>query len=212
MFGGHAVAFAFYANLSDALDAGDGTRILKLYEASLSIMVRMRLSPTMDQVLMDSLAWSDNLRVQAAAGADSILEFIVKVSALGGMKAIIEGPNVRLAGKLNEPGIRLNGKPISKAAATAIAAIAPFAASGAVRWAFRDLEAVSTQLNEQTKLMRLCQLTEKYFSRGDKATDSLVFVLNMMRVLLYHKDLNDGDLSVAFLTGQMKGQACQYIE
>ena len=72
-------------------------RMMKLYEASLSVVVRIRLAPSLSQVVLDSLDWSDSLRVQALAGADGWVEFAEKVSRipeLNNMKGLPHGQQV----------------------------------------------------------------------------------------------------------------------
>ena len=86
--------------------------------------------------------------------------------------------------------------------ATAISAIAPFAAVGAVKDAYRGLETVSDQLNEQTKLMRMCQISDKMFSKHEIAAAALVFALKSLRVAIQYKDCEEHEVTTSFLTGQ----------
>ena len=69
-----------------ALAEGDAERTLKLFEASLSVLVRMRVGPTVTQVLLDSLQWSDTIRAMKEAGADSWSEFVTKCGQIPDIK------------------------------------------------------------------------------------------------------------------------------
>ena len=65
--GAHVFVFTLYAALDEALAAGDESRVLRLYEASLMPTVRMRLDPSAVQVILDQLSFSDTIRLQVSA-------------------------------------------------------------------------------------------------------------------------------------------------
>ena len=66
--------------------AGDEERAFKLFEAALSVPIRMRLSPDADACQVASLFFSENMfATSAASGADSFWKFAEKAAALSGV-------------------------------------------------------------------------------------------------------------------------------
>ena len=73
----------------------DNNRIMRLYEASLTVTVRMRHDPSSAQLLLDQMSFVDILRVQnVACGATSFFEFALQVLQLPGVEAQISGPEL----------------------------------------------------------------------------------------------------------------------
>ena len=76
---GGAVLLAWWCALAEAAQAGDNkVRALKLIEAAQTVTVRMRLNPSVKQILLDSLSWSEIARTVAAACGDSLLDIVLK--------------------------------------------------------------------------------------------------------------------------------------
>ena len=62
--GGHAACWSFYTAVDEALDAGYVRRLRLLWDVSNRVTVRLRLNPTQDQIVLDRLAMSDQLRMK----------------------------------------------------------------------------------------------------------------------------------------------------
>ena len=206
LLAGRAVVLSYKEAFVKAIEEKDFKKVLKLYEAGLSTPIRLRSGPTPSEIMVDSLSWAESVRVQAAAGADSVLSFIQKLACIPSVRVACETTVKALESELTRIGIRFNGKQIQKSGATAIAAIAPFAAIGAVRSAFTNLENVTSALNEQTKLMRLCQTVGKRFPNFGDASRAVVFCINCLEAAVCHGECSEADINVPFLVGQ-KSQA-----
>ena len=91
MLAGRAVAIAWYGSMAEALEraaSGAGEeRVFKLFEAGMSVPIRLRLNPDSDSCRMLSLSFSESaFAVSGAAGADSFWKFAQKVSGLSVFK------------------------------------------------------------------------------------------------------------------------------
>ena len=123
--GAHVLAWSLYGAIDGALHDGNYDRVLRLYEASLSITVRMRVGPSAVQLVLDSLSFVDTLRMQnVASGSHSFFEFVSTVSALPGFSPKSSGPAIVEAAK--QLGVVFNAKPIERALAYSILAVMGF--------------------------------------------------------------------------------------
>ena len=73
--------------MDDLLRANNTPMIIKLYEAALSIPIRMRLNPTFAQVAYDTITHSENSCAAQGATIDSRFEFLNKVRHLVNVQA-----------------------------------------------------------------------------------------------------------------------------
>lgn len=125
-----------------SLPENDSERVVKLYEASLTALVRIRASPSPAQLVLDGLSFSETVRVSSFANAaDSVFEFAVKLSSLDCVNIDLSGP--KLVTHLKALGVNYRGKPIEKGMAYAIVAALPFAQSDRARGAVRFLESLA---------------------------------------------------------------------
>ena len=98
LLAGRAVVIAWYGAMSEALEraaSGAGEegvrdleeRVFKLFEAALSVPIRLRLNPDPDNCRLLSLRFSEQTySVSGASGADSFWKFAQKVGGLGFFK------------------------------------------------------------------------------------------------------------------------------
>ena len=150
--GGQAVMWSLIGALDDALSDGDSAQITRLYEASVTVTVRMRLAPSKVQIQLDSMGFIDALRVQnLACGATSFFEFSLAVLNFDEVTGRESGPE--LVKTLEVLGVAFMGKPVNKSIAYGILAIVGIADLGAGKDAVRYLERISPSVfSDPTKI------------------------------------------------------------
>ena len=93
--GGHAVLWSLILAMDEALTCGDDERVMRLYEASITITVRMRIDPSKTQVQLDHMSQVDVIRMLAtASGATSFHEFAIAVLRLPEVSGQESGPDL----------------------------------------------------------------------------------------------------------------------
>ena len=205
--GGHVVFWSLDGALDEALNDDDEVRILRLYEATLSVTVRMRSAPSSTQLTLDHLNTLDTLRMQAVgAGNISYFEFVVAIGQLPGVHkddgGLSSGPKIVEA--LSTLGVQYKGKTIDIRFAYTILAVMPFALDEAARGAVRFVERVSaTLLSDPTKLMRCCQVLRKV-STPDEWMQTFTFLMEWIGVSLLSGDLAEADYTVEFMAGRAR--------
>ena len=75
-----------------------------------------------------------------------------------------------------------------------------------MRASIRDFNSVSSCLAEPTKISRLCQLVDTWFSKHDRSTAALIYIIESLNLALFYKDVSESEVTVSFLAGQKKGQ------
>jgi hypothetical protein len=189
MLAGRAVVIAWYAAVVEALGVSDAIRVMKLYEAALSVPIRFRLCPDEDARRLASLQYSEAaFAVAASSGADVFWKFAEKVCGLSEVKAAIAA-NVslpKITAALQKLGITFKGKPASETTAKTLKSLAAFITDDACRTAYALMEPFCPELREPTLLMRAAQLSA---ARGsavaylhDDAISNLVLVFDSLRV------------------------------
>jgi len=161
---GHLLVWSLLRAFDIAFADGKEERILRLFEASLSVTLRMRLAPSNEQKILDKLTFSDSLRSQAlAAGVESFFDFATFVGSLDVIYDEMSGPKLQETCKTL--GITYNGKPLERNLAYAILAILPYTRAIAASSAVKSLETVAPSiLADPTKVMRACTTLKKLSS------------------------------------------------
>jgi len=109
--GGHISFWSICGALDMALAEKNDLMILKLYEASLSATVRMRLNPSSVQITLDRLSFVEEIRVQSfSANAESFFEFVTTCATLPGVEATTTPADI--AKNLTALGVSFKGKKI----------------------------------------------------------------------------------------------------
>ena len=144
LLGGHIILYSLYAAIDEALQSpAQDFRVLRLYEASLGVTVRMRVSPAQNQIILDALTFSDTIRLQhEAVMAESFFEFVHTLCQLSCVDP--EDTGAHFQEKLKSVGVQFRGKPIDKAMAFSILAVLTFARSQKPREAVRFVERISS--------------------------------------------------------------------
>ena len=201
-FGGRAVLLGWYSVMDDALRASNDALILKLYEAFISMPIRMRVAPTFQQIIKDAISYSEDVYAAQGATTDSSLDFITKASHL--VNARKDANNAQFVQEFKDLGLLFHGKPIGDQGVRAFKIVEAYAASGAVQDAFKALEQVTKKLNEQTLIQRLCETCNRYHGKASPAAfGACCRVLGTLRVAMKHKDIRkDSHLTEDFLTGK----------
>ena len=78
------IVAGFYSTMDDALRANNSFKIKRLFEAAFAMPMRLRVGPTMLQVCLDSMTYSEDLWSVNSVSADSFFDFVAKVIALTG--------------------------------------------------------------------------------------------------------------------------------
>ena len=189
---GHVLLWGLLGCLLDALvdENIDKVRIMALFEASLTVTVRMRLNPSAMQVVLDKISFSEALRVQSlGSGANSFYEFVVLLGEIPEISETDSGP--KLMQTLKTLGVQYNGKGIERSVAYAILAILPYAKNTAASGAIRLVDGYAPKLlQDHSKFMRICQVSKKITAPGNMFE---VFTLFMQQLYV---DLVSGELQV----------------
>ena len=122
LLAGRPVVIAWYGAMSEALEraaSGAGQddvrdlehRVFKLFEAALSVPIRLRLNPDPDNCRLLSLRYSEQaFGVMGASGADSFWKFAEKVSALGAFTKAASQSIPKATVALQQAGLTFKGK------------------------------------------------------------------------------------------------------
>ena len=162
MLAGHALLIAWYAPLGEALRGQDEARIVKLFEAGLSVPIRLRLSPDADQCQLVQLYFNESLLTAAAAsGADSFWKFAEKIRQLSAFaKAVADNASVpKIIAVLRQYGLTFKGKVLNDCNVRALKVLMPFVGDAACGAAYSLMEAFCPELRESTLLMRIAQFS-----------------------------------------------------
>ena len=77
--GARGMIAGWYSTVDDALRDREKRKILKLYEAALSMPMRLRLGPSRVQVSLDSISYSEDLFAAKTVVSDSFFDFAQKL-------------------------------------------------------------------------------------------------------------------------------------
>ena len=201
--GGQAVMWSLIGALDSALKNKDNLLILKLYEASVTITVRMRLMPSTAQIQLDQMAYIDVLRIKnLACGAASFFEFALSVLRFDHISGIESCPE--LLKKLETLGVQYQGKPINRSVAYSILSVVGVADTGVTKDAVRYLERIYPGMwSEHSKLQRAFQNFKKY-CEPEEYQDCLVALMESIGVALLSGNKGPEDLSTILLVPEVR--------
>ena len=217
--GGHAQLWSLIGALHEALeqhaaeDALAGDRIMRLFEASVNVTCRMRLSPTKGQMQLDQLGHMDLMRVlQVALGSVSFHQFAMRVLALP--KITSKETGNELIAKLEELGVTFKGKPIDRNLAYGILSLVGVFDTGEGLEAFRFLDRVdSSVMAESYKIVKVIQTLKKLCTR-DEWVDGAVAITEGMAVAMLSGDKTGDVFSSVYVVPLYKApgfaHACIY--
>ena len=100
LLAGHAVVMTWYNAMRSALVAKDTNKAVKLFEAALSVPIRLRICTDGDSCYLARLLFAENMfTASAASGAESFWLLAEKVSGLRGFQEAV-GANASLPNML----------------------------------------------------------------------------------------------------------------
>ena len=204
--GGQAVMWSLIGALDAALSDGDNAQTIRLYEASVTVTVRMRVAPSKVQLQLDSMGFIDVLRVQGfACGATSFFEFALAVLNFDQVTGQETGTD--LMKKLDVLGVNFSGKPVHKYIAYGILALVGLADQGAGKESVRYLERISPRVfSDYTKISRSFQVLKKHCG-PDEWKEALIMMMESIGVSLLSGDAVEDDFSVDFMVPKTRGAA-----
>ena len=220
LLAGRPVVIAWYGAMSEALDraaSGAGQddvrdlehRVFKLFEAALSVPIRLRLNPDADNCRLLSLRYSEQaFAVMGGSGADSFWKFAEKVSAIGVFTKAASQSIPKATVALQQAGLTFKGKQLNEQSIKALRALAPYVADASCRAAVSMLDCVSPEFREMTLLLRLAQLSSTRVASGqhpqaNAAQMAFVFVLDCLRIGRLAGDIKQEEVyTVGTVTGQ----------
>ena len=161
---GHALVWSWFLEIGLAIQNETVDRVMKLYEAALTITLRARCGPLIQECVLDSLQWSEAVRLKYAACGDTFVSFVSKVCSLG--ELIDTSSNSKLEKSIVDAGLSYQNTAVNKQRCIAILALKPFLPA-----AEADLATLANLapefLYESTKLMRFAQVVSKHTPPGE---------------------------------------------
>ena len=135
LLAGHAVVIAWYGAMSEALEraaSGAGQddvrdlkhRVFKLFEAALSVPIRLRLNPDPDNCRQLSLRYAEQaFAAMGASGADSFWKFAEKIGGLGAFKKTTSLGIPKALAALKLAGLVFKGKCLTEQSVKALSCL-----------------------------------------------------------------------------------------
>jgi hypothetical protein len=190
---GHLLVWSLLRAFDIAFADGKEERILRLFEASLSVTLRMRLAPSNEQKILDKLRFSETVRLQRAfsLGTPGVESFFVFATFVGSLEVIVDDMSgSELQETCKTLGITYSGLPVERTLADAILAILPYTKSTAACSAVKSLETVSPWiLSDPFKVLRACIIMKKTVL-ADDLIDAFVYWVEELQVDLLRSEMN----------------------
>ena len=205
---GRAVVITWYSAMSEALQQSNHDRVWYLFNAALSVPIKMRVLPDDDASQIASLNFSETMfSVHAASGADSFWRVSQKACRLAGVVESFAKNEAKgkMETRIKSYGLTFKGKAFSDAHVVALRGLQPFVLDHACASAFSLAEVYYQELREPTLLMRIGYACSARGGSDAKAKEYFVFAMNSLRVARLTGDIPDDDkLSVSRVVGREK--------
>ena len=186
--------------MDDQLRANNTPMIMKLYEAALSMPIRMRLNPTFAQIAYDTITHSEDIFATKGATVDSCIDFHAKVRHIINLQAHSQRT---LVTEFKNANIFYHGKPIRASMVRCLLVVEPYAANVKIRNALIALEPWTKKMNEPTMIKRLCEACNKQYGKASQAAIlACTKLLSNLRIALTYKNtLKESNLTGEVLFG-----------
>ena len=175
---------------------------LKMFEASLSVTVRMRAAASSTQLVLDNLQYSESLRVMNfAAAADSFWQFATRVAQL----EIVDAKQsiAAMLPQLVNAGITWQGKDLNKHHCHALQTLAPLTKSDLCQDAAKLLEhRLPSLMTSPTYLGRLVAAVKKEISNENDSASMFADFLKAVWVNVFTGEVAADDMTCDFLLGK----------
>ena len=172
--------------------------------AALSTPMRIRVAPSLKQVILDSVSYSEQLWASKLATSDSFFDWCDKVVNLfhGSAVGCVSWKYVQTV--MKDLGVTYHGVAPSDNVVRALQNCAPYVRDPKVREAFKDLEHISLVLTDQTKLAQLVHAATKAYGKAtEAAVDAMCNIIISLRHSLMYKDITSAShVTKEFLTGR----------
>ena len=206
MIAGRAVVITWYSAMGEALQQSNHERAWYLFNAALSVPIKMCLLPDGDASTLAALSFSETMFASyAASGADSFWKLAEKACRLSGVGEAFskQEPVSKLESVLKNYGLAFKGKPLTNANVSALKGLHPFVLDGACRSAFALAEVYSPELREPTLLARIATFCSSRAVSDAQAKEYFVYVMNCLRVARLTGDLpKEEKLTVGRVVGR----------
>jgi hypothetical protein len=198
----------WYSQMDDALRANNKLKIKKLFQAMLSLPMRLRVAPDETQIALDSITYSEDLHVAKSASSDAFFDFAEKSCPLL-KKTIADNPNheaLAVAKEGQKLGITYHGAPLERNMARALLEVAPYVGNGDVRSALKELENISSVLSDQSKCAGLFGMVTKHYGKSSiAAVGAVVEAVSAIRISILYQDIpSERAMTKDFLFGGSK--------
>ena len=170
----------------------------------------MRLRPSVDQLVVDSLVWSEQLRINAIAGCDDVMAFVVKLSNMPAFAASLKATVTQQLALCKKMGVKWRGEPIAKQTLQAIHHIIPFCQEAMVLTSLNQLKRYFPEVDKITTLSKMCKVVTSNIKGSfmtpvlqERRTNStaLEWALGWLQLGCMFGDINPKDASNDFLVG-----------
>ena len=206
---GKAHVLAWCSAVSDALqdEPRNRARVLRLFEAALSVPIRLRLCPDWDACALALLQHAETAGAHfAASGADSFWVFAERV---GRLDDSIKGNISSLSAKLTSHAITFKGKAINQGFVKALKALIPFVSDPGCKQAHLFAEPLCPELKDMTMLSKIARLCSKRSEVGGQgpASDCMAFIFDSFRAARLIGELPKGECTVNKAMGHERASA-----
>ena len=172
----------------------------------------MRVAPSGDQVLADSINWSEQLRSKSIAGSDDVMTVVQKIGKMQAFADTKKGDvSAGVAVKqCADWGLRWQGKSIEKQTWLAIQAVMPFCQDDEILSAIGDIKTLYADIDQMTKLSKLCKIALSFikgsflndeFQEKGAAALALQWALQWFYHSLQFADVEKAQVNNNFLVG-----------
>ena len=201
--GDRSIMAGWYSQADDALRAKDWQKVLKLFEAALCIPMQVRCAPSLQQVNLDSMTYSEDLYSAIQSNSDAFLTFAEKFVACFPADFLNTSSQKVIVTKARLVGISYHGAAVAENVARSLKNLAPYVTSAEFKKAFKEFAEVSSVLNDQSKLSMLLFACTTAHGKGNPASlEAAVAIIRALRSSLVHKDITKhNDLTAVFLVG-----------
>ena len=187
-------------------------------QASLSVNIVMRVDPVTDQLIADSLNWSEQLRSKKLAGCDDVIMMVSKMSKMPAFIGAISGELAasKLVRLCEEWGLRWQGKAIEKQTWLAIQSILPFCQDDGILSAIGDIRSLYSDIDQLTKLSKVCKAASGFIKGGllidefqeKRATNTaLEWAFLWFRQGIMFQDFEKCDINSVWMVGTRQSDA-----
>ena len=204
---GRALLMTWYGAMAEALQKNNEEVVFRLFEAALSVPLRLRLCPDGESCFLAGLMFSEALFASsAAAGAVSFWVFAGKARRLPDLACELKGNSslAKIKAAIKQYGLTFKSKAVSDAQVKALKAMEPFLGDDKCNEAYNLSESICPEIMDPTLIMRIAQLSSA--RPASIPAEHFSFILGCLRVMRLTGNFQEGQYTVSNVTGQEKNQ------